>query len=327
MKVLIVGYGSAGKRHIENLSKFPNIDILVYTKRKYDNFLKQKKCKKIDSLKKCLEIKPDAAIICNVTNLHVKTALKLAEFNIHLFIEKPLSNSLNNVHYLQKIIKQKKLITHVGCVMRFHPCLQKIKKILDTKKLGKIMSVQVQNGSFLPDWHPYENYKKNYAARKDLGGGVVLTCIHEIDYLNWFFHKVKEVNSFLGKVSNLGITGEDLASFLLRFQSNMVAEVHLDYFQKPAERNGKIIGTNGKLIWDFTTNSVKLYDIDKKRWIEILKSHRFNKNKMYQDELNYFINCINDKKESFNNITKASKVLEIALAVKESDKYKKVIKV
>ena len=327
MKVLVIGYGSIGKRHIKNLTKLPNLELFVVTNRTTDNFLKKSNCKIFKTIEDAIQVKPSFAIICNVTSLHMKSSLLLAKSGIHLFIEKPLSNSLNNVHYLQKIIKQKKLITHVGCVMRFHPCLQKIKKILDTKKLGKIMSVQVQNGSFLPDWHPYENYKKNYAARKDLGGGVVLTCIHEIDYLNWFFHKVKEVNSFLGKVSNLGITGEDLASFLLRFQSNMVAEVHLDYFQKPAERNGKIIGTNGKLIWDFTTNSVKLYDIDKKRWIEILKSHRFNKNKMYQDELDYFINCINDKKESFNNITKASKVLEIALAVKESDKYKKVIKV
>jgi len=272
-------------------------------------------------------MRPDVVVVCNVTNFHVETALKVAKAGIHLFIEKPLSNSLRGVNDLQKIVRRKKLITHVGCVMRFHPCLQKIKEILDVKKLGRVISVQVENGSFLPDWHPEENYKKSYAARRELGGGVVLTCIHEIDYLNWFFHKVKEVNSFLGTVSDLGIFVEDLASLSLRFQTNIIAEIHLDYFQKPAERRGKIIGTKGKVIWDFETNSVNMYDISKKRWSKILKPSKYDKNKMYQDELSYFLNCVKYKKESINNINRASKVLEIAIAVKKSNKDKRVIKI
>ena len=327
MLILIVGYGSIGKRHIENLFTLPDIEILVFTKRKYDNFLKERKCKKIDSLDMCLKIKPDAAIICNATNLHIKIALRLAKAHIHIFIEKPLSNSFSGIDNLQKIVKTNRLITHVGCVMRFHPCLKEIKGILDTKQLGRIMSVQVENGSFLPDWHQYENYKKSYAARKDLGGGVILTCIHEIDYLYWFFDKVSEVNSFLGKMSDLDIEVEDLASVLLKFKTNIIAEIHLDYFQKPSERGGKIIGTKGKLVWNFETNSVKIYDNNKNRWIERLKPSKFDKNKMYLDEITYFLNCIKNKRESFNNISKSSKVLEIALAIKKSDRCKKVVKI
>ena len=134
MRVLIVGYGSIGKRHIDNLSTLSNIEILVYTKKKYDNFLKVRKCKKIESLNECLKVKMDAVIICNETNLHLKIAIKLAKAHVHIFIEKPLSNSVSGIHDLEKIVKKHKLITHVGCVMRFHPCLKEIKKVLDTKQ-------------------------------------------------------------------------------------------------------------------------------------------------------------------------------------------------
>ena len=111
LKVLVVGYGSIGKRYIENLSKFSNMEILVCSKRHYDNFLRKKNCRLFDSLDDCIKEKPKFAIITNETYLHIKTALKLASAGIHLFIEKPLSNSLRGLSKLMDIAKKKKLIT------------------------------------------------------------------------------------------------------------------------------------------------------------------------------------------------------------------------
>ena len=147
MNVLVVGYGSIGKRHIANLSKFPNVHIFVCTNRKYDSFLKSKKCKIFNSLDDCIKEKPDIAFITNTTNLHVKTAIKLANANIHIFIEKPLSNSTKDVKLLLNTIKRRKLVTMMGCVLRFHPAIQKIKEIISENKIGKIISVHVENGS------------------------------------------------------------------------------------------------------------------------------------------------------------------------------------
>lgn len=172
LKVLVVGYGSIGKRHIENISLLKDVEILVCTKQKYDKFLQKKKCKVYGTLDECIREKPDVAFITNVTSLHVKTAKKLATAGINLFIEKPLSNSLNGIPRLLGIVQQKKLITLMGCVFRFHPCIKKIKEIISSKEIGRVLSVRVENGSFLPDWHPYEDYSKSYAARKDLGGGL-----------------------------------------------------------------------------------------------------------------------------------------------------------
>ena len=108
----------------------------------------------------------------------------------------------------------------------------------------------LESGSYLPDWHPYEDYRNSYASKENLGGGVVLTCIHEIDYLHWFFGEIKELFAMTGKFSDLKIEVDDLASVTMKFSNNIIVELHLDFFQKPDFRCCKIIGTNGTIYWD-----------------------------------------------------------------------------
>ena len=323
MKILVVGYGSIGKRHVNNLTKIKDIEILVCTKNKEANILKKNGIKIFKSLTDSLKEKPDVGIICNETSLHVKTAIKLAKHDCHLFIEKPLSNSLKNTDILLNLIKKKKLITIVGCDMRFHKCIQKIKKIIEHGDLGKIISVRVENGSYLPDWHTYEDYRDSFASKKKLGGGVVLTLIHEVDYLYWFFGKVNEVSAITGKFSDLEISVEDFAAILLRFQKNIIAEVHLDYFQQPEFRNCKIIGTKGIIYWDSNSNEVRQYKNSKKKWITKLKDKNFQRNNQFIYELEHFLNCIKNHKQTINPIEDGINTLKISLAVKKSSLLKK----
>jgi len=319
----VVGYGSIGKRHVRNLIKIKHIEILVCTKNKEADILKKNGIKIFKSLTDSLKEKPDVGIICNETSLHVKTAIKLAKHDCHLFIEKPLSNSLKNTDILLNLIKKKKLITIVGCDMRFHKCIQKIKKIIEHGDLGKIISVRVENGSYLPDWHTYEDYRDSFASKKKLGGGVVLTLIHEVDYLYWFFGKVNEVSAITGKFSDLEISVEDFAAILLRFQKNIIAEVHLDYFQQPEFRNCKIIGTKGIIYWDSNSNEVRQYKNSKKKWITKLKDKNFQRNNQFIYELEHFLNCIKNHKQTINPIEDGINTLKISLAVKKSSLLKK----
>lgn len=319
-----MGYGSIGKRHIENLSSFSNMEILVCSKRKYDYFLKQKHCNLFESLDDCIKEKPEFAIITNETHLHIKTAIKLAKAGIHLFIEKPLSNSLKGIKELLNITNKNKLVTLIGCNLRFHPSIKLIKEIICSQKLGRIISVRVENGSFLPEWHPSENYKKSYAARDDLGGGVVLTCIHEIDYLYWFFGNILEVFSITGKFSNLDIQTEDLSAILLRFKNNIIGEAHLDYFQRPNTRSCKIIGSKGTLSWDMTTNDVRYYDIKNQTWTRKLKLSNYDINMTYLEELSHFVDCIRKRKKTLNDLKEGTYTLKVALAIKKSSKLRKL---
>ena len=327
MKTLVVGYGSIGKRHVRNLMSFNQTQISVCSKNKEVSQLGKKVMKTFTTIEQALKEKHDVVIICNETSLHVKTAIKFANKGCHIFLEKPISNSLKDIPPLIKIIKNKKLITMIGCNMRFHSGIKLMRQLIDKKEIGRIISVYAENGSFMPDWHPWENYRISYASNMRLGGGVVLTQIHEIDYLYWFFGKAFEVYGLTGKLSDLEIDVEDYAVCLLKFKNKIIAEIHLDYFQKPSVRNCKIIGRKGQIRWNWENNHVQIFKNKDKKWVTKNFEKKFDKNKMYVDELEYFFNCVKRKKTPMNSIIDGLEPQKIALAIKESSKCGKKIRI
>ena len=331
IKVLVVGYGSIGRRHVDNFLEFKDIQLIVYTKRNDLQLLKKKAVKVSNSLTECLKENPDVGVIANETVLHIPIAIKLAKEGLDLFLEKPLSNSLKDVEKLRAIVKKKKLITQMGCNLRFHSCIKKIKSLIEQQKIGKIISVQVQNSSYLPDYHQWEDYGKSYAARKDLGGGVILTnAIHEIDYMYWFFQEVENVISMSGKFSDLDVTAEDYVSSLLKFKNKIIGELHMDYFQRPDFRSCKIRGTKGEIYWDSDNNCVNIYNVNKKRW-ETKFDNGFSNNldiySTYVEELKHFLKCVKHRKETINDLEQGITTLKIALAIKKASKLMKSVNV
>jgi len=327
-KILVVGYGSIGRRHVDNFLEFKDIQLIVYTKRNDLQLLKKKGVKVSNSLAECLKENPDIGIIANETSLHIPIAIKLAEEGLDLFLEKPLSNSLKDVEKLRAIVKKNKLITQMGCNLRFHPCIKKIKSLIEQQKIGKIISAQVQNYSYLPDH--IEDYRKSYAGRKDLGGGVILTQIHEIDYMYWFFQEVENVISIVGKFSELDVTAEDYVSCLLKFKNKIIGELHMDCFQRPDFKSCKIRGTKGEIYWDSDNNCVKIYNMNKKRW-EIKFDNGFSNNldtySTYVEELKHFLKCVKHRKETVNDLEQGISTLKIALAIKKASKLMKSVNV
>ena len=83
----------------------------------------------------------DTAFITNPTSLHVNTALKLIKNNVNLFIEKPLSNNLENIYFLKKQLNKKKLNCEIGFQNRYHDLLIKLKKIIDKKNMERLLNV------------------------------------------------------------------------------------------------------------------------------------------------------------------------------------------
>ena len=322
-----MGFGSIGHRHVNNLLKYPDMEVIICTNKKSISTEIQKSCKIVKSLEYGIKETPDIAFITNVTSEHVSTAIKLAECGINLFIEKPLSHSMEHIDSLSEIIKRKKIKVMIGSNFRFHECIKKIKELLDENIIDEIISVRVECGSYLPDWHPNEDYRSGYAAQKELGGGVVLTCIHEIDYLHWFLGQVDEVVSFSGKYSDLELNVDDLSTALLKFKKNIIAELHLDFFQRKEFRSCKIIGKKGTIYWDSDSNLVKLFDINEDKWIEILKISNYDRNQMFMKELDYYLDCINHNKEPMNSIIESREILKIALGIIESSETKKVVKI
>jgi len=326
MKYLFVGLGSIGQRHLKNLRNITDDSIFAFrtNTENVEELNKKYNIYSYTDLDEAFSEKPDVVFITNPTILHMPIALKAAELNCHLFIEKPISHNLEQIDSLFKIMKKNNKVCFTAFNFRFHPNLIKIKELLNQNKIGKIFFSLIQAGQYLPDWHPDEDYRKGYSARKDLGGGVVLTLIHEIDYIYWLFGEVESVFASLEKLSLLDIDVEDAASIILKTKDNVIIELHLDYIQRPPSRNCEIVGESGKIVWDYYDNEVKLFENKTDNWT-IFKEDKFKRNDMYVEELNHFLNCINNKEKQKISNKEVKEVMKIIEAIKQSSKQEKKI--
>lgn len=321
MKILVIGCGSIGQRHIKNLLKVGSVKILAFDpdKKKCQQARKiSSKVKAAINLDSLWEENPKVAFITTPTSLHLNYATMAAKRGCHLFIEKPLSNKTEGVKRLLNIVKKKKLVSLVGCNMRFYWAIYKIKQLIDKKTIGRIVSAQIAAGQYLPDWHPQEDYRKIYSAKKKLGGGVILDGIHEIDYCLWFFGQVEKATSIYGKLGFLSIETEDVAEINLKFKKGPLANIHIDYLQHPYGRSCKLIGEKGTISWDINEKKVKLYLAKTKKWKKFHQPKNYSLNQMYLDEIKYFLNCLKRRENTFNDVFSGFKTLEVALRTKNN---------
>lgn len=326
-RIVVVGCGSIGRRHIRNLNALGVGDIIGcdISQQRLSEVEQEYGVKAYNNIEDALEHKPDVAFICTPTSRHIAPALSAAKSGCHLFIEKPLSHSLDGVNELIETISGRGLVAMVGCNMRFHPAIALIKELLDRKSIGRVVSARLQCGQYLPQRHPWQDYRQGYAAKQELGGGVILDGIHEIDYIGWLLGDISQVFCFSGRLSSLEINTEDTAEILLKFGSGAIAEVHLDYVQRAYSRSCQIIGEEGTIQWDFSQGQVKLYSAESGKWQRFRQKPDYDINDMYIEEIKHFLQCVSDKTRPMQNISSAKKVLEIALAAKEANKSGRVV--
>ena len=292
MKILICGLGSIGKRHAKNLMDVGEKNLIFFRERNLKLEDKElRKIKNYNNLDAALMEKPKLTFICNTTSKHIKTAIKCAEIGSHLFIEKPLSNNFKKFEVLERLVKKNFLSVMIGYNMRFHPLMKMIKQIVINRELGNIYNVKSEWSEYLPDWHPREDYRKTYAARKEMGGGCSLTLSHELDSLYWLFGGIKKIFN-IKTYKHLYVNVDTVSDFLIYFNNNIVGYSHIDFLKKPYERNLEISGTKKKLFFNYYKNEIKIVD----RFGKIIKKKiKFEKNEMYKREIKYLLNCIKKK--------------------------------
>lgn len=326
MKFLTIGCGSIGQKHISNL-KWLGHDVYG-CETDFDRAEKVRKKYAIEvflGLEEALKFNYDGALICTPTKFHVSIAIEIARRGIALFIEKPLSDTLEQIEELTLILKEKQLISLVGCNTRFLPSLQLAKQLIENNEIGKVLSVRGECGFYLPYWHPEEDYRKEYSANKSLGGGVIFDDIHEIDLLYWMFGKVEELFCFSTRVSQLEIDTEDLAEIFFKFKSGMIAQIHLDYIQRTYRKSYKFIGESGVVVWDYIKQRVEMYSAKTNQHHVFEECLNVSHNVMMIEEMKHFVNCIRENKKSMNDAFFATDVLKLALACHESSDKKVMI--
>lgn len=283
-----------------------------------DEARRQFDVKVMANLEDALDLKPDVALITTPNSSHVPLALQSACQGCHLFVEKPLSDRLEGVDQLLNLVNKKNLVTLVGCNMRFHPGLLMVKKLVEDGTIGSVVAVRAEGGQYLPDWHPWEDYRRGYSARIDLGGGIILDGIHELDYARWMFGEIETVACFAGKMTHLEIETEDTAAILLRFANGTIGEIHLDYVQRVYSRTCHIIGDQGTIRWDYTTGEIHWYTAENRQWHMFTNPFGWKPNQMYLEEMRHFLKCLAGEEKPFFDVFEAKKVLEVALAAKAS---------
>ncbi len=144
-------------------------------------------------------------------------ALALARRGLHLFVEKPVSHSLDRIPELLDLVEQKKLTAMTGFCMRFFQPLQKAKELLTAGRVGRLVTARSFTGVYLPDWHPYEDYRSFYMAKKDQGGGVLLDECHAFDWMQWLCGPITAVCAVVGTFSDLEVETDDVCEALVRF--------------------------------------------------------------------------------------------------------------
>jgi len=326
MKFLVVGAGSIGTRHLKNLLTLGvrNVEVCEpasSSRRKLAGWFQGAVHARLSA---ALKSTPEVALITTPTHLHTPAALECAKAGCHLFIEKPLSHEMKDLDRLDRLVNLKRLVCLVGCNMRFHPGLALMKKFLHERRLGEIWGVQMQFGHYLPSWRPGRNYRRTYSARADQGGGVILDCIHELDYARWFFGHVVSAVAYAPKKSVLGIKVEENVNIVLNTRHHAWIEIHLDYLQKAYKRQCRVFGSLGSLEWDWNAPGLKWFDASVGNWKHLGTEVRFETNDMYMAEMRHFLRCLCKKEEPIQNLKRAGEVLCLALALKKSLKTMKM---
>jgi predicted dehydrogenase len=335
MRVLFVGLGSVGQRHLRNLRALKGnaVEVIAWRARGVNqvvtddmdieegaDLVSRYNYREVPSLAAGLAEQPDSTFVCNPTSMHVPVALAALRAGSHVFIEKPLSDSMANVDALIAEASRHKLVAYVGYQFRFHPAIQCLEQLLEKETIGAVLAVRAVVGEYLPGFHPYEDYRETYAARHELGGGVVLTQSHVIDYLCHLFGVPHRVFAVGGHVSTLQVTVDDLAMVLMDCGTRtrpLPVALQMDFVQRPAARNCEVIGEEGKIIMDLTGPSLVQFARDgseacRRSW------QSFHRNDMFLDQLKHFLACCYGDEIQRCTLVDGVRSLKLALAVLRS---------
>jgi len=333
MRFLVIGIGSIGERHIKNLVLL-GIDVSVFDT-KADVFTPESGLPEITpQISKMARIVEeygvnfenpfsyhnqfDAYVICTPPNTHTEYIVEGMQHYSNIFVEKPISDKLDYLDWVVNTARNKEIIVQVGYQLRIHSGLKLVKQLIKDGRIGKLLNIKAEFGQYLPDWHPDSDYRRSYTARKSEGGGIILDASHEIDYVRWLADsEVTSVSCVADQLSELTIDVEDTADMILTFENEVKADIHLDMTNKTYTRKCVLTGSKGSIIWDYTNPLVFVAG----KYINVAKSDP------YIDEMKHFIACIENKEQPLVNAAVGKRVLEIALAAKQSSVEGRVIEI
>ncbi len=280
MKLLLVGYGSIGQRHYSILKRNFNHEIFIFRHQKNPNISPKNGENFIFSWEDVEKIKPDVALICNLTELHIHTSINCAIEGMHLFIEKPLDASFYSPSFstLANLVREKQLITYVAYPLRFSTDIQWVKQNYFEEELHNSFFVCCSNAR---NW-----YLDGHIRGKEQGGGATLELSHEIDLAQYLGGPIETIIPVNLRSWN-GVDSQ--ATYRIIYENGNTSGVHLN-----------ILGNNEWRFLRIGKHSIH-YDID---------------DECYRKQFEYFFDNIGNP-EIMNNVFEAGQLLDKILKARD----------
>ncbi|HEV7346844.1 Gfo/Idh/MocA family oxidoreductase [Telluribacter sp.] len=301
--IVVLGGGSIGERHIGILQNLGYHNIHLYRQRNLPlRTIDPQRVQVFTNFDQIKDIAPKAAILCTPTSLHISQARACAEQGIHVLVEKPLSHTPEGIRELRQVATENQVLVQVAYMLRYHPHLQRVKQVIEEGTFGRLLSMQSYWGEYLPDWHPWEDYRTSYAARKELGGGAALTLSHDLDLLNWLAGSpVSGWNILKNHTSSLEVDVEAGADILLSYQSGLTAHCHLNFYERTPRRYYRFVLEEGTLELDYYSATLNLL---RPGHSETDQLENFDRNQLFESQTRVFIDRLNSG--SFTSLTNAA---------------------
>lgn len=304
MRALFLGLGGVGQRHLRNLRALrPEVEIAAvrHAGRRFEignnlaadmgvDIVEKYGVSGFPDLATALAWKPDLAVVSTPSSLHVAQTSALVAAGVPVFVEKPLATTAAGMDELYRLAEERAAKVSVGFQLRHHPCVTQLRQLLEQGRVGRPRSVEITVHAHMPSWHAYEKPNQFYAGRRDLGGGVILTEIHELDLLSWIVGAPKRVAAFGGKLSSLDIDVEDTVSASLWLQNGVVASITLCFVQEPPSRRFCINGENGRLVMEIP--KLRVIHEDTNGQSDVFDIPDFDRNQMFVAEMREFLDWI-----------------------------------
>lgn len=317
-RILVFGGGSIGTRHAKNLLKCKAGEVMIVEPDEKRSQVLAKELNvqsQADGERAIASFKPDIVFVCSPTALHVPHAAMAMAAGAHIFIEKPLSHTMQGVEELRRKALQQKRTVMVGCNMRFHPGVKEVKRLLDAGAIGAPLTTRIVYRGYLPTWRPQQDYRKSYSASLEQGGAV-LDCIHEIDLALWELGPGEVTEANVESAASIGLETDGLAELTLRHASGAESSIHVSFIEKQFERSQCVTGTEGSLSWDFERGSVERFRKDGTQAETIRQPEGWEPNQMFLEELDHFLNAVETGATPMGSLDEATAALKIALTVR-----------
>lgn len=332
LKILIIGLGSMGKRRIRNLLKLGFKDLIgfdvtasrrIETKNFFPILI-------VSSIKDALKHKPNVMIISTPPDKHLNYVKIAIKNNIDFFTEVNLISE--HVKKIIQLTRKTSLICSPSFTMHFHPLIKELKKLLQKDTIGNILIIQHHSGQYLPNWHPWEDYRKFFVSKKITGGAREIVPV-ELVWLTYLFNEIKSVMANVEKISKLDVKIDDVYQILMKFKNNINCSLTIDVLSIPSFRETKIIGEDGTILCDFNNGTLKILKGKTVKEIS-LKLGNIAKGyggstppeALYEEEIKTFLDSIENRKKYFYSFDEELKILHVLDAIEKSSKMKQEIR-